>query len=196
MNCTVRDLLQQYFRIAFLMGKPQDLPGGRTQMQVGIAMALVSYVMAVSVPFGVERALLQALIDLVCTGLVIWLALNLMDRRARFEQAFGGLCGASTFINLAALPLFALRPASLSSSLSTGMVADFVLLVWGLSLMAHVIRHTFEVRMFVSVALSLAFFILLSTLVASLWPPPAVLTQDTEKVSQWPTSEMSFGLTG
>ncbi len=178
----MRNLLQQYFNIAFLMGKPQDLPAGRAQMQIGAGLALVSYVMAVAVPFGVERAFLQALIDLSCTGVAIWIALSIVGHTARFEQAFGGLCGASTFINLAALPLFALRPESTDSVMATSTVADFVLLVWGLSLMAHVIRHTFEVRMFVSVVMSVAFFIVLSAVVASIWPAPTLST-DREKVS-------------
>ena len=178
----MRNLLQQYFNIAFLMGKPQDLPAGREQMQIGVGLALVSYVMAVAVPFGVERAFLQAFVDLACTGVAIWIALSIVGHTSRFEQAFGGLCGASTFINLAALPLFAMRPDSTDSVMVTSTVADFVLLVWGLSLMAHVIRHTFEVRMFVSVVMSVAFFIVLSAVVASLWPAP-VLSTDREKVS-------------
>lgn len=151
-------------------------------MQIGVALALISYVMAVAVPFGVERAFLQALIDLGCTGVVIGCALHIVGHPARFEQAFGGLCGASTFINLAALPLFAFRPEPAQAGLFTSTLADFVLLVWGLSLMAHVIRHTFGVRMFVSVALSLAFFIVLSTVVATVWPDSRLST-DTEKVS-------------
>lgn len=188
----MRNLLQQYFNIAFLMGKPQDLPGGRTQMQIGVALALVSYVMAVAVPFGVERAFLQAIIDLACTGVVLWVALGIVGHPARFEQAFGGLCGASTFINLAALPLFALRPDPGPDAMVTSTVADFVLLVWGLSLMAHVIRHTFGVRMFVSVVMSLAFFIVLSTVVAAVWPDP-LLSTDSEKVSLY---ERRHDLTG
>lgn len=178
----MRDLLQQYFRIAFLMGKPQDLPGGRAQLHLGIAASLVTYVLAVSIPFGVERAFLQALVDLGCTGLAMRMALGLLGHPARFEQAFGGLCGASMFINLAAVPLFALRPTVAAGEPSMGLLADFVLLVWGLSLMAHVIRHTFEVRMFTSVMLSVAFFIVLSSLVASLWPQP-VSDSDADRIS-------------
>jgi len=178
----VRNLLQQYFNIAFLMGKPQDLPAGRAQMKIGLAMALVSYVMAAAVPFGVERAFLQAVVDVGSTGVVLWIALSIVGHPGRFEQAFGGMCGASAFINLAALPLFALRPDFGESVMVTSTVADFVLLVWGLSLMAHVIRHTFEVKMFVSVVMSVAFFIMLSTLVATLWPMPE-LAVDPDVVS-------------
>ena len=174
---TVRELFQQYFNIAFLMGKPQDLPPGRAQLKLAVTLSVVTYVLALAVPFGVERAFLQALVDIGCTGLVIWTALRIVGHPGRFEQAFGGLCGASVFINLAAVPLFTLRPTNPEMGGAAGTLADFVLLVWGLSLMAHVIRHTFEVRMFVSVAMSVTYFIVLSTVIASIWPAPVVIIE-------------------
>jgi hypothetical protein len=172
----VHALLRQYFNIAFLMGKPQDLPAGRSQLKIGIALAMLSYLLALTIPFGVERAFLQAIVDIGCTGLVIWIGLSMAGHTARFEQAFGGLCGASMYINLAAIPLFALRPRPLTPGSSSTMdaLADFVLLVWGLSLLAHVVRHTFEVRMGMSVLLSFVFFIVLSTIIAMIWPEGAV----------------------
>ena len=48
----MRELLHQYFNIAFLMGKPQDLPAGIEQMKVGVALAFVTYVVALAVPYG------------------------------------------------------------------------------------------------------------------------------------------------
>ena len=171
----VRELLHQYFNIAFLMGKPQDLPAGREQMKIGIALAFVTYVLALAVPYGIFRAIFQALIDLACTAMIMHVALTVMGLRPRFEQAFGGLCGASAFINLAALPLYALRPAGLASqTASAGGLADFVLLVWGLSLLGHVVRHTFEINMVVSILVSFVYFILLSTLISMLMPLPPV----------------------
>lgn len=168
----MRELLLQYFNIAFLMGKPQDLPAGEHQMRMGILLAVVTYVLALLVPYGVGRAFLQATIDLVCTGGLLFVSLSLVGRRARFEQAFGGLCGASAFINLAALPLYNLRPDRVDASgTSLTALADFILLVWGLSLLAHVIRHTFEVKMVVSVFVSFVYFITLSSLIAALMPP-------------------------
>ncbi|MFK7856096.1 MAG: hypothetical protein AB8B79_18405 [Granulosicoccus sp.] len=170
----MRELIRQYFDIAFLMGKPQDLPAGDAQMRVGIALALITYILALAVPYGVGRSLMQALIDLACSGCVMWLALHLVGRKERFEQAFGGLCGASMFINLAALPLYSMRPAvNAESNASMAGLADFVLLVWGLSLLAHVVRHTFEVKLPISILISFIYFILLSSIIAALMPAPA-----------------------
>lgn len=167
----MRELLHQYFNIAFLMGKPQDLPVGKEQMKIGVVLALISYIMALAVPYGLSRALLQALIDLACTALVLHIALTAMGHKARFNQAYGGLCGASAFINMAAVPLYTLRPEGPGTpGSSISMLADFVLLVWGLSLLGHVIRHTFEVSMVVSIVVSFVYFLILSTLISSFLP--------------------------
>ncbi|MBX2878579.1 MAG: hypothetical protein KTR32_01545 [Granulosicoccus sp.] len=161
-------LLRQYFDIAFLMGKPQDLPGGDHQMKIGIGLALLTYIMALAVPYGLGQAFLQAVIDLLFTGAIFLIALILMGRRSRFEQAFGGFCGASAFINLAALPLFNLRPERVDTAgFTLTDLADLVLLVWGISLLAHVIKHTFEVNRVLSVVISFLYLMVLSSLMAA-----------------------------
>ena len=179
----MRELLQQYFNIAFLMGKPQDLPGGKEQMKIGVALALITYVMALAVPYGLSRAFLQAIVDLACTAVVLHVALSVMGYRARFEQAFGGLCGASAFINLAAVPLYTLRPAGAAAQGSSiGVLADFVLLVWGLSLLGHVIRHTFETGMVLSIVVSFVYFVLPSSLISTFLPMPAMMEPTTSAI--------------
>lgn len=168
------------------MGKPQDLPGGREQLKLGVVFALVTYVMALVVPYGIGRAFLQAILDLSCTALVMHLALTLMGYQNRFEQAFGGLCGASAFVNLAALPLYAMRPYGPDAQVSsTGMLADFVLLVWGMSLLGHVIRHTFEVSMVVSIVISFVFFIILSSFMSALLPMPVAVDPNVSLVNSF-----------
>lgn len=156
------------------MGKPQELPAGDAQLRFGIALALLTYVMALAVPFGIGRALLQALIDLGVTGFTLWVALSLMGRSNRFEQAFGGLCGASAFVNLAAAPLYLTRPdVSSDAGSSLGALPDYVLLVWSLSLLAHVIRHTFEIKIAMSVFVSFIYFLLLMTIMSAIIAPIA-----------------------
>lgn len=165
----MRELIQQYFNIAFLMGKPQDLPAGNNQMVIGICLALVTYVMALAIPYGVGRALFTAFIDLGCTAVLLSVALVSTGYKGRFEQAFGGLCGSSAFINLAAVPIYNLRGSDPSVS-STGALADFVLLVWGITLLGHIIRHTFELKIAMSVIIAFAYLILLSSLVSAFLP--------------------------
>lgn len=161
-------LITQYFNIAFLMGKPQDLPAGETQMRVGIGLAFVTYVIALTLPLGFFKACLQAVVDLLGTALILWVALRQTNRLPRMHQAFGALCGASAFINIASflITVFSQSPTEMSVSL----LAQFVLLVWGLSLLTHVIRHTFEIRIAFSIIIAYVYVMIWGALVNSLLP--------------------------
>lgn len=171
------DLLRQYFRIAFLMGKPQDLPGGSVQMRTGLALALFTYLVALVGTDSLSRILVHVALDLGCTALIFHVGLSLVGHPGRFEQAFGGLCGASAFVNLAAWPIYhgghrAEGPSAAGEVPVAGIAAlgEFVLLVWSLSVLAHVLRHTFSLRMGVSVLAAFAYMITLVTLFSVLLP--------------------------
>lgn len=168
----MRELLKHYFNIAFLMGKPQDLPAGELQMRLGITLAFVTYVMAMAMPLGLFKASLQAAIDLLGTALILWVALHQTNRLPRLQQAFGGLCGASAFINLAYIPITVFRQPS--SEGATAGIAEFVLLVWGLSLIAYVIRHTFEIKMLLSIFIAYIYLMIWGALINT-WVPVPVL---------------------
>ena len=176
------ELLRQYFRIAFLMGRPQDLPGGAAQMQIGLTLAFVTYTLALLGIHDLGRTLAHVLLDLGCTALALRVALSLVGHPGRFEQAFGGLCGAGAFVNAAAVPIYLSRPPP-GQALADGpsALAGFVLLVWSLSLLGHVIRHTFELKLWMGVGIAFLYVIVLWTLMAALLPaPPPATTEPLE----------------
>lgn len=139
-------------------------------MRTGVALAFVTYVMAMSQALGLFTALLQAVIDLLGTALILWLALYFTNRLSRMQQAFGGLCGASAYINLASLPIVMLRQSSAEVS-SVGLV-DFVMLVWALSLLAYIIRHTFEIKMVASIFIAYLYVMIWSSIINAVVPAP------------------------
>lgn len=151
------------------MGKPQELPAGNNQMFTGVCLAVTTYVLALSIPYGVGRAFLTALLDLGLTAALMMGALILLGHKARFEQAFGGLCGSSAFINLAAIPIYSLRNTD-GVATSPANLADFVLLVWGITLLGHIVRHTFDLRIATSVLIAFAYLVILSSIVGSFLP--------------------------
>lgn len=177
------ELLRQYFNIAFLMGRPQDVPPGRQVLQTGVLLAFITYVVALLDLLGLAGAVMHALADIGCTGLALYVALVLAGREARFEQAFGAYCGASAFINAAAIPIYLNRgPPGDEGVAGSLILAEFVLLVWGLSLLAHVIRHTFELRLPVSVLIAFGWVMLLLTLMGSLFAMPETAPDELSSV--------------
>ena len=171
----VAELLSQYFRIAFLAGRPQDLPGGQTQMRIGLGLAATTYLLALAGTDGIGDALVHVAIDLGGTALALRLALSMVGHPGRFEQAFGGLCGASAFVNTAAIPVYLSAPPDGTAGVSAGgALAGFALLVWSLSLLAHVLRHTFEIGLGTSIGIAFVWFLLLLSVVGAVLPPEPV----------------------
>lgn len=174
------ELLRQYSKIAFLMGRPQDLPAGAAQMKLGIAFALVTYVLALAGISGVGPALAQAVIDIGFTAVALYAALAITGRIERFQQSFGGYCGSSAFINIAAIPIY----LSASGDDGDGMIgsAQFLLVVWGLSLLALIIRQTFEIGIAFSVLLSFCWIVVLVNIMAVAMPAPAPIVSGSNSV--------------
>lgn len=139
-------------------------------MRVGIVFAFVTYVFAMAIPAGIFIAVMQATADLIGTALILWVALYYTNKLSRMQQAFGGLCGASAFINLASLPIMLSRQSAGEASL--GGLGEFLLLVWGLSLLAYVIRHTFEIKMVVSIFIAYVYIVIWGSLISTLIPAP------------------------
>lgn len=169
-------LLKQYFDIAFLMGKPQDLPSGETQMVMAIVLNFITYVLALIGFTGVGAAAVHAVIDIGCSALFIYFALKLTSQLSRFNQALGAICGAGAVLNIAAIPMLQLTQAPVDEAgMSIAFLTRFLLLVWGLSLVAHIIRHTFNIQMFASIGIALIYYLFMISLLAMVFPPDPAL---------------------
>jgi len=167
-------LLKQYFNIAFLMGRPQDLPPGDNQLYVAIMLNFLTYVMALVSFVGIGTAAMHAMLDIVITGLVLYLALLFTSQLARFQQALGAICGAGAVLNFAGIPM--LQLAQTPEGQETGKIAllsHFVLLVWSLSLVGHVLRHTFNIRMSTSIVAAVLYYLVVISIFDAVFPDVA-----------------------
>lgn len=171
----VGELFRQFFNIAFLMGKPQDVPAGIKPLRIGVICAFVTYVLALVSLTGVPKAVLTASVDLALLGLSIHFALKWVGRSERFVQAFAAFCGASMFVNLAAMPIYlsfsaGVDPATVpAESRAMFDMANFVLMVWTIALLGHIVRHTFEIGMPVSILVAYAYVMLLTFVLGALF---------------------------
>ncbi len=153
---------------------------GETQLIIAIVLNFITYVIALFTFTGLGAAMAHAGIDLACTGLFLYLALLLTNKRPRFHQAYGAICGAGAILNTAAIPMLQLTSiddsalAEGSTANSVAILARFILLVWSLSLVAHVLRHTFGIRMFSSVLIAVMYYLFITSVLAKLFPPDIV----------------------
>lgn len=182
----MKERLRQYLRIALLAGRPQDLPGGSDAMLFAMLLSLLTYLLAVAPLRGLASAIGFALFDLGFAAAVLYGGLMLVSRTARFLQAYGALCGAGAILNLAAIPLFQWVAAdgTLADGASVAYVLQMLHLVWSLAVIAHVIRHTFEVRMGTSVLLAFAVVLLQMSVVAAVFPDSLAESASTQSISR------------
>jgi len=153
------------------MGKPQDLPAGKNQMHLAILLNLFTHILALVTLVGIGQAAVWALLDVAIASVVLYLALMITSRLARFEQALGAICGAGAIMNFAAMPILHLTQTPVGQAPNAiAMLSNFVLLVWSLSLIGHVIRHTFEIRMPISIVAAVMYYLFIMSVFAAVFP--------------------------
>ena len=156
-------LLQQFVWIALLQGRPQDLPSGQAPLRVAMLVNLFTYVIAVASTRSISDSLVLALADIVISGLCLYIAVSITDKRPRFYQAYTALCGGTAVLNVVAVPVLWVSAATGPAEVG---IVDLLIVLWGLAIIAHVLRHTLEVSPLISVGLALAFYMMVLQLLA------------------------------
>ncbi len=165
------------------MAKPQDLPAGDHQLRIGIVLCSITYVFAVASVSSLGEAIAQAVIEIGLTGLLFWIGLRIVNRSARFAQSFGGLCGANAMLQIVAIPILMTRNGAELTAIEA--FSQFFLLVWSLSLLGHVFRHTFETSIYLSIGVAFVFYILLVAVLSTLIPPSEAQTALLQATGAW-----------
>jgi len=154
-------LLQHFLKIAFLTGKPYDLPGDRTTLQLAVVLSFVTYVIATWQIYSPVLAIGHALLDIALAGAVLSFALGKAGKAERFNQAFAGFCGANAVLNIATLPIIFSRVSQENAATEGARqeidLIQFLFLVWSISVVAHIIRFSFDTNIPTSIVAALAY---------------------------------------
>ena len=153
-------LLQQFLKIAFLTGKPYDLPANAATLQLAVTLSFLTYVVATWQVYSPGSAIGHALLDIALAGVVLYFALAIVGKLARFSQAFSGLCGANAVLNAVTLPVIYSRVNNTDPEAQQAHLIDFFFLVWSISVVAHIIRYSFDTNIPISIAASVGYIIL------------------------------------
>ncbi len=158
----VLQLLHKGFRLAFLMSRPQDMPGDQSTVLLSVSLAIFSYVITGGYFVGFGRAIPLALLDIGLVALVASIALNLAGKPERFNQVLISYAMASIYLNLMSVVLLSSAGDTTAQAGDDPIaaVAGFVYLVWSLSVVGHIVRHAFDTRFAVSIAAAFGFFML------------------------------------
>ena len=151
------------------MGKPQDLPPGKNQLYVAIMLNFATYIMALVSHVGIGRAAMHASLDIAITSVFLYFALMFTSQLSRLQQALGAICGAGAVLNFAGIPMLTQTPVGEEPG-KLAVLSHFVLLVWSLSLVGHVLRHTFNIRMSTSIVAAVIYYLFIVNVFQFVFP--------------------------
>lgn len=130
-------------------------------MKFAVAAVIASNLLVTVVLFEIKFLIAEAMLDVVLAGVCLFFALRLTAKSARFIQAFSAYCGANTVLNLCAVAL--LSPAyAVQQAGQNDMVArflEYLLLVWSIAVVAHILRHTFSISMPAGIILAVCYLL-------------------------------------
>ena len=150
----------------FVLNKgPQDLPASRVLMKLSLLVYLVTGLpgLLMSVDFG--QAVLAQSLDVIVLLIFTYLCLQVLVKLERFTQTIIALASVGAVFQLIVLPiLFEFKGVEEASQVMLGMSLLLLALVsWNLTVIAHIFRESFSVRLPAAIALTICYmFITLS----------------------------------
>ncbi len=154
-------LLTLFFKLCLLRAKPQDLPASGLLLGAALGAYFLTGLMVALTEQSIVYSLLAALADSAVLALLTHMVLLLRKRPGRLPQTLAALAGTGAVIQLIAWPLLA-TPVLL-----------IPLLIWSLTINAHILRHALEIALGLAILISLG-FLLMSATVALLISPLTV----------------------
>ncbi|MCW8903063.1 MULTISPECIES: hypothetical protein [Sedimenticola] len=169
----MKRLINLFVDICLLRAAPQDLPVASFLVTFTLLLNLLTGTIVIVGHFNsVVPALLAQLMDLALLALLVRLALNYQRHAGRFTQAISALFGCGVLINLVAMPLQLMigDDPRVSPLGGLGVLFYVMLVIWGMVVVAHILRHTFEIRFGNGMLLSIGYFMLINWLVELIFP--------------------------
>jgi len=168
----VQALIAFFIELCLLRRPPQDLPAS----DVLLAMVLVTDLivgMLVGMTAGLSwiEGFLQSLVEVALMLTALYLTLKQLRLAQRFVQSGTALLGSGTLLGLIALIPLSLNPTG-SETTDLATLGAFLLLgliIWGVVVTGHILRHSFGITLGQGAAIAIAFEIFAVTLVTSLF---------------------------
>ena len=167
MNCLVNRLLSVFVNICLLRAAPQDLPVSGFLLMLTAGLSLVSGTLVLQDSFGgLFQGFLAQLLDLALLAILLQLVLVFKHKPERFAQTCTALFGTGVLLNLATIPTILMMSDDPSASPpgELAMLLYLLLMLWVLVVIAHILRHTLEIRLGNGFVLAVGYFFLVNWL--------------------------------
>ena len=170
----MNELIRFFWGLCLLRRTPGDLPRSPWLLQLVLLFNLaVNGFLGITVFGALTPAFLAALVELALSAGLLFAALQVRGRAQRWQQAYTALLGAGVVLGVIALGYRSLLAVL---GLGSPAVPDLMLFFWSLLVMAHVLRHSLEIRLGPAILIVIAYTMFLFGLIAQ-WFAPELVTQ-------------------
>ena len=177
MLTAINTICGKFFRICLLQCNPQDLPASWLLLTIcfvsytaaNILLALRKVTLIMALQAGVLESVLVIALTLVI--------LRLSRHEQRWVQTLMALAGTGCIMSFLALPIFyGSAYAGADALLGTILFLLYLgLLVWNITVMAHVLRHALDTTFFFGAIFALTYILITSMLIDFVIPELAVV---------------------
>ncbi len=160
-----------FVELCALRRAPQDLPASEILFGIMLVADLFAGLLG-GVTAGIPwwASLIQGFVEIALMLAALRVVLQLMKMPARFLQAATALLGSGALLGLVAILPLSLNPTG-SQETNLAALGAFLLLglvVWGIVVTGHILRHTFGITLGQGAAVAIAFEIATITLINGL----------------------------
>lgn len=161
-------LITFFVELCALRRPPQDLPA--SQLLFGVTLVadlLVGILVGLTAHLSLLTSFAEGLTEVAMMLAALYAGLELLNRPNRFLQSATALLGSGALLGLAAIAPLMLDPTG-SEQTELAALGAFVLLglvIWGIVVTGHILRHTFSLTLGQGAAVAAAFEVLTVSLV-------------------------------
>lgn len=164
-------LFNLFLDICLLRKGPQDTPASMALLKICLLAYALSGLLVLLFSTPAPVALSQILLDMVLLSGLLYLALTLRRHPKRFEQTLSALTGTGALMGLLALPLMSwIIHQEEGANTALPSLLLLVLMVWSIAIMAHILRHAFEISIWLGALCALGYTFLSWTLTGWIGP--------------------------
>ncbi len=165
-------LITFFVELCLLRRPPQDLPA--SEILLGIVMIadlVVGVLVGMTAGLSWALALMQGIVEISLMLAALYAGLNQLKLRPRFVQAATALVGSGALLGLVAILPLSLQPTGSEQSdlAALGAFLLLALVIWGIVVTGHILRHAFSITLGQGTAIAVVFEIITVTLVTSLF---------------------------
>ena len=165
-------LFNAFFDICLFRKGPQDLPASWSLLKLTLITYCLSSLLSLLFTVAPPMALFQAVLDAALLVGLTYGLLYVMGHGQRFVQTLTALAGTGTLLGLIAWPLTIWMQAEAAAGTSTGLsfFLFFLLLLWSIAVIAHILRHSLSTTLGMGLLYTLG-YLMISVMVWELFYP-------------------------